>query len=180
MKFHALSLLALSLLAVSCGGNKADVKSAADKNTAKTQNMFSKSGHKCTFTDATGGSKDVFISDNEVATGRSVTFHDFRDNGKITFIGASVNEYTLLTFNLAATTVGEFAVMQGRAPIVPVNLESPADPKEIVSGRLTLTEFTDGILEKETLRLEDDGTSTTTHEEIGRLQNCVKSTEKWG
>jgi hypothetical protein len=170
MRFLTLSLMSCFLLA-SCG---VKVKTTQKSSTHKS---FLKAGSRCTFTGEDGGSKDIFLqkSTNEKET--SLNFHDFKDDGKISLIGAKLNDALIITISLK-----KFSPKESLTGTYPLSTKGLVSSKgEIMTSYLEVVidnEMDVLLLRKNLLKVNDENVSTEVYL-FGTLENCTQTEERW-
>lgn len=184
MKTQMILSVLITLFFVSCGAKKTTtVTNPAKESLDRISKMFTKNGHKCTFVGSDGVTKDIFVSRQVKEDATEMSIHDYRESGRISFVGGStlIGHY-FSSITLRALTIDGQEVLQGSSILTLY----PAEPLRAgakvvtVSGRLTLTDDMDGLVEKVVLLLNEDNTTSTEIVEIGRIEACAPADAKWG
>lgn len=160
---------------VSCAKKSSETKSTVQKTQDSVEKVFLKSGSKCSFVDESGIQKDVFLSSKTTSEGTVVSFHAFKENKKITILGATLGGFQLISFSM----------INGRGTTVILHPEMTTLNTEgktiMIKGRLTLDNEMNGVLEQSsTIETEQKEIKVLEFKEVGRLEHCQAFNARWG
>lgn len=174
-------LTALSLSMVAC------VKTETKKTEVNIPKInkpqlatFKQTGLKC---DMVGevDHKEIFIK-LETKDGKTkASFHDFTSASKITIVGASYGNYSLLSFSMHEVPEDNQTLI-GETPLIHTDKASLSDEGKVLSitGKLTLNKDMTGKLEQNvTILMDDNTTKTSDLEEVAVIENCEEFEASW-
>lgn len=179
MKLQTLiSVIALSAGIVSCAKtktNKVEIPEVKEIDTVVER----KSGLKCNLYGITE-QKEIFLR-LQVKDGKQiVSFHDFIDDKRVSIIGAMIENYRTLSFELTETIVDEKIVSIGSSILLPSE-KLDIDGEVITStGRLTVDYGFRGLLEvSHIVKIDDNKPMTTKFEKLVKIEACDKFEAVW-
>jgi hypothetical protein len=183
MKLRTLiSVLLLSVGTISCIKPK---KTTIDIPEIKKMDpvIVRKSGLKCNLL-GVSEQKEIFLKLDVKDGKQTVSFHDFIDANRVSIVGATIEGYRTLSYELTETIVNEEKkVSIGSSVLLPsdeLNLNIEEGRVITSSGRLTVDYGFRGQLEVSHVVKTDEGTiKATTLEELAKIEACDRFEAIW-
>lgn len=172
-------LLTILLFMVSCVKSK-KTSIALPKTKVETPRVnkytLKKNGYKCDIFGETEH-KTIFLELDKKEDGISVSLNDFIDVSRISIIGATFDNYKMMSFGLVENEDG---FLTGTAFLSHSDLSSLGDNGKVtyVTRRLTLNaDITSGTLER--VVRDDNSLLTTEFTSLAQIENCEKFEAIW-
>lgn len=132
-----------------------------------------KSGFKC---DISGESenKEIFLQITKKDDKTLVSFYNFVNAKKISFVLARFEGYRLVNFTLSESTEDE-KVLSGEGVLLHSDVASLSNEGKViaVTAKLSLNEDYSGVLEQKLLISKDDNSiESTEFKEVAKIENC--------